>query len=72
MQHDKQVGQYERSSTLYEALCHRRGNTLTVVAEYYRKAPWSFLGSVLDAAVRFRHLWCFGLGGWTWRGMEWV
>lgn len=48
----QQVGQYERPDKLYQALCHRRGNTLTVVAEYYRKAPWGFLGSVLEAAVR--------------------
>lgn len=48
----QQVGQYEQPDKLYQALCHRRGNTLTVVAEYYRKAPWGFLGSVLEAAVR--------------------
>lgn len=46
------MGQYERSTTLYNALCRQKGNTLTVVAEYYRKAPWGFLGSVLEPAVR--------------------
>ena len=48
----EKVGSYERSNLLYERLCHRQGNTLTVVAEYYRKAPWGFLGSVLEAKVR--------------------
>jgi hypothetical protein len=64
-----QVGQYERSDKLYAALCHKRGNTLTVVPEYYRKAPWGFLGSVLEAAVRCvalrgRMHACLGVGCW--------
>ncbi len=59
-----QAGQYEPSTALYQALCRQRGNTLTVVAEYYRKAPWGFLGSVLDAAVRAS----WGLVGTTYEG----
>lgn len=37
-----------RSDALYQNLRHRHGNTLTVVAEYWRKAPFAFLGSVLE------------------------
>ncbi len=41
-------GEEGRSQVLYNRLRHRHGNTLTVVAEYWRKAPFSFLGSVLE------------------------
>lgn len=37
-----------QSQILYKALQKRHGNTLTVIAEYWRKAPFSFLGSVLE------------------------
>eukprot|EP00624_Nannochloropsis_granulata_P004882 evm.model.NODE_34656_length_35261_cov_30.693996.2 len=37
-----------QSQILYNALQKRHGNTLTVIAEYWRKAPFSFLGSVLE------------------------
>lgn len=37
-----------QSQVLYNALAKRYGNTLTVIAEYWRKAPFSFLGSVLE------------------------
>lgn len=37
-----------QSQILYNALARRHGNTLTVIAEYWRKAPFSFLGSVLE------------------------
>ena len=51
----EKLGSYEKSTKIFEALRHRYGNTLTVVAEYYRKAPMAFLGSILEPRVSSSH-----------------
>lgn len=45
------VGQYNASTALYMALKRPATKTLTVIAEYSRKANWGYLGSVLNPQV---------------------
>lgn len=44
------VGSYPPQDILYNAL-RLNNRTVTVIAEYFRKAPFEYLGSVLEPAV---------------------
>jgi hypothetical protein len=45
------VGSYNESDKLYKALRRSNNYTISAVPEYARKAPWGYLGSILDPAV---------------------
>jgi hypothetical protein len=47
----EKVGSYNASSVLWSALKRRYDNTLSVLPEYSRKAPFAYLGSVLEPRV---------------------
>lgn len=46
------VGSYNQSTVIYDALKRPARRTLSVIAEFSRKAAWGYLGSVLSPEVR--------------------